>query len=174
MKILSYLSEYMIPILILYVVFMGICEKRNVCEDFTKGAWDGLVMAVKIIPTMIAMLLAVNVLRSSGFLEFAADLFVPLAEKIHFPAPLLPLAIIKAFSGSGASGMLLDIFKEYGADSNIGKTAALMMSSTETIFYTMSLYFVTAGVKKTRYTLPGCLLATIAGIAASAVLAQFY
>lgn len=174
MKILSYLSEFMIPILILYVVSMGICAKRNVCEDFTKGAWDGLVMAVKIMPTMIAMLFAVNVLRASGFLEFTAGLLTPLAEKIHFPAPLLPLSIIKAFSGSGASGMLLDIFKEYGTDSGIGKTAALMMSSTETIFYTMSLYFVTAGVKKTRYTLPGCLLATLAGIAASAVLAQFY
>lgn len=174
MKILSYLSDYMIPVLILYVVSMGIGAKRNVCEDFIKGAKDGLELTVRIMPTMIAMLLAVNVLRASGFLEFLAEFFTPLAEKIHFPAPLLPLSIIKAFSGSGASGLLLDIFKEYGTDSVIGKTAALMLSSTETIFYTMSLYFVTAGIKKTRYTLPGCLLATVAGIAASVVLAKFY
>lgn len=174
MKILSYLSDYMIPVLILYVVSMGISAKRNVCEDFIKGAKDGLELTVRIMPTMIAMLLAVNVLRASGFLEFLAEFFTPLAEKIHFPAPLLPLSIIKAFSGSGASGLLLDIFKEYGTDSVIGKTAALMLSSTETIFYTMSLYFVTAGIKKTRYTLPGCLLATVAGIAASVVLARFF
>lgn len=174
MKILSYLSDYLIPFIIFYVVLKGICKKRNVCEDFSKGAWEGLVLSVKIMPTMIAMLFAVNVLRASGFLELIAEMLTPLAGKIHFPAPLLPLSIIKAFSGSGASGMLLDIYKEYGTDSSIGKIASLMLSSTETIFYTMSLYYVTAGIKKTRFTLPGCLLATGAGIFASVLLAKFY
>lgn len=174
MVLLSYLSEFMIPILIFYIVAMGVCTKRNVYEDFMKGAKDGLSLVIKIMPTMIAMLVAVNVLRASGFLEFVAELLKPLAEKINFPAPLVPLSIIKAFSGSGATGLLLDLFKEYGVDSMIGKIGALMLSSTETIFYTMSLYFVTAGIKKTRYTLAGCLISTLSGILASVLLAPFY
>lgn len=173
MKLLSYLSEFMIPILIFYIVMMGLVAKRNVYEDFMKGAKDGLFLVLKIMPTMIAMLVAVNVLRASGFLEFVASLLTPLAEKINFPAPLLPLAIIKAFSGSGATGLLLDLFKEYGVDSLIGKIGSIMLSSTETIFYTMSLYFVTAGIKKTRYTLAGCVVSTISGIIASVVLANY-
>lgn len=174
MKLLTYLSEYMIPVLIFYIVAMGICGKKNVYEDFMKGAKDGLLLVVKIMPTMIAMLVAVNVLRASGFLEFLAGILKPLAEKINFPAPLLPLAIIKAFSGSGATGLLLDLFKEYGVDSLIGKIGSIMLSSTETIFYTMSLYFVTAGIKKTRYTLAGCLVSTLSGIVASVLLAPFF
>lgn len=173
MKLLSYFSEFMIPILIFYIVAMGVCAKRNIYEDFMNGAKDGLGMVVKIMPTMIALMVAVNVLRASGFLEFLAEFIKPLAEKIYFPAPLVPLAIIKTFSGSGATGLLLDLFKEYGADSGIGKIGALMLSSTETIFYTMSLYFVTTGIKKSRYTLAGCLIATLAGIAASVYMAAY-
>ena len=174
MKLLSYFSEFMIPILIFYIVAMGVCAKRNVYEDFMKGAKEGLGMVVKIMPTMIALMVAVNVLRASGFLNFAAELLKPLAEKIQFPAPLVPLAMIKTFSGSGATGLLLDLFKEYGTDSQIGKMGALMLSSTETIFYTMSLYFVTIGIKKSRYTLVGCFVATLAGIIASVCMASCF
>lgn len=173
MNLLSYLSKYMIPLLIFYIVMMGICAKRNVYEDFMKGAKDGLSLILKIMPTMISLMIAVNVLRASGFLKFVADLLTPFAKNINFPAPLLPLAIIKAFSGSGATGLLLDLFKEYGVDSLVGKIGSIMLSSTETIFYTMSLYFVTVGIKKTRYTLAGCLLATLSGIVASVFLAKY-
>lgn len=173
MKFFAYLSEFMIPILIFYIVAMGVAAKRNVYEDFMKGAKDGLSFVIRIMPTMIAMLVAVNVLRASGFLEMLARLLEPLAEKIGLPAPLVPLAVIKSFSGSGATGLLLDLFKEYGADSMLGKIGALMLSSTETIFYTMSLYFVTNRVQKTRYTLAGCMVSTLAGIAASIVFAAY-
>ena len=174
MNLLSALSEFMIPLLIFYIVLMGICAKKNVYENFMKGAKDGLYLVVKIMPTMIAMLVAVNVLRASGFLEFLAELLMPLAEKMQFPAPLLPLSIIKVFSSSGATGLLLDLFKAYGTDSQFGKIGALILSSTETIFYTMSLYFVTAEIKKTRYTLAGCLVATLSGIVASVMLAKYF
>lgn len=173
MKLLSYLSELMIPILIFYIIAMGVCTKQNVYEDFMKGAKDGMTLIVKIMPTMIAMLVAVNVLRASGFLEFLAELVKPIAEKIYFPAPLVPLSVIKIFSSSGATGLLLDLYKEYGVDSYVGKIGSLILSSTETIFYTMSLYFVTAGIKKSRYTLAGCLVATISGIIASVFLAVY-
>ena len=173
MSLLSYLSEFMIPILIFYIIAMGVCTKQNVYEDFMKGAKDGLTLIVKIMPTMIAMLVAVNVLRASGFLEFLAELSKPLAERMHFPAPLVPLSVIKIFSSSGATGLLLDLYKEYGVDSYVGKIGSLILSSTETIFYTMSLYFVTAGIKKSRYTLAGCLVATVSGIIASVFLAAY-
>lgn len=174
MSLLSLLSDFMIPLLIFYIVAMGLCAKRNVYEDFMKGAGDGLQMVFQIMPTLIALMVAVNVLRASGFLEFVAELFRPLAQRLHFPAPLVPLAIIKAFSGSGATGLLLDLFKEYGADSTIGRIGSVMLSSTETIFYTMSLYFVTAGIKKTRYTLAGCFFSTLVGIIASVFFAAYF
>ena len=174
MRLLSYLSEFMIQILIFYIVAMGLVKKKNVYEDFMKGAKDGLSLVVKIMPTMIAILVAVNVLRASGFLELVSKIVKPLAEKICFPEELVPLSIMKIFSSSGATGMLLDLYKEYGVDSEIGKIGALILSSTETIFYTMSLYCVTVGVKKTRYTLAGCLFATISGIVASVWLAGFF
>ena len=174
MKILTHISELLIPFLIFYIVLMGIRVKKNVYEDFMKGAKDGLYLVVKIMPTMIAMLVAVSALRASGFLDFIAELLTPITEKIKFPAPLLPLSIVKIFSSSGATGLLLDIFKEYGTDSCIGKIGALILSSTETIFYTMSLYFVTAGVTKSRYTLPGCILSSLSGIIASVLLAPYF
>lgn len=173
MQLLTYLSEFMIPMLILYIVLMGLCAKRTIYKDFMKGAKDGLELTFKIMPTMIAMLVAVNVLRASGFLEFLGELLKPMADSLHFPAPLLSLSIIKIFSSSGATGLLLDLLKEYGVDSYIGKIGALILSSTETIFYTMSLYFVTAGIKKTRYTLAGCLVATLSGMIASVFLASY-
>lgn len=174
MNLLSYFSEFMIPILLFYIVLMGIYTKKPVYEEFMKGAKDGLYLVVKIMPTMVAMLLAVNVLRASGLLDFVSEIFTPLAKRLHFPAPLLPLSIVKVFSSSGATGLLVDLLKEYGADSLIGKIGALILSSTETVFYTMSLYFVTAGVTKSRYTLPGCILSSLSGIIASVLLAHYF
>lgn len=169
--LLTILSEWMIPCLILGIVAVGVCRKRNVYEDFMEGAKEGLLLVWKILPTMIALMMAVNVLRASGFLEFIGTVAEPLAKKLHFPAPLVPLAIMKAFSGSGATGLLLDLYKTFGTDSLIGKIASIMLSSTETILYTLSLYFVTIGIKKTRYTLTGCFLATLMGVMASVILA---
>ena len=122
-------------------------------------------------PTLVALMIAVGVLRSSGFLDFLEELFLPVSEYLHFPAQLLPLSFIRMFSSSAATGLVLDIFKNYGTDSYIGLVTSIMMSCTETIFYTMSVYFLAAKVTKTRYTLPGALLATISGIIASVVIA---
>ena len=173
MTFFMYLSEYMIPILIFYIVTAGLLAKKNVYEDFMKGANDGLHIVVKIMPTLIALMVSVNVLRASGFLELVSKILSPLAEWIRFPVSLVPLSIVKCFSGSASTALLLDIFKEYGVDSMVGKIGALMLSSTETIFYTMSLYFVTVGIKKTGYTLAGCLISTLAGMIASVVLAGY-
>lgn len=116
-------------------------------------------------------MVAVGILRASGFLELIANGIGRFTDRIGFPGELVPLTVVKMFSSSAATGLLLDIFKEYGTDSYIGRIASISMSCTETIFYTMSVYYMTARVTKTRYTLTGALLATLAGVTASVVLA---
>lgn len=124
-----------------------------------------------ILPTLVGLMVAVGILRASGFLEWLCALPGDLTEKIGFPSQLLPVTIVRMFSSSAATGLVLDIFKEYGTDSRIGLITSIMMSCTETIFYTMSVYCMAAKVRKTRYTLAGALLATLAGVVASVFLA---
>ena len=168
---LSNISNIIIPVLIFYIVAYGVVNKSNVYEDFVKGAKEGLKTVVGIMPTLVALMTAVGILRASGFLTFLGDLVRPVTEKMGFPAELVPLTFIKTFSSSAATSLVLDIFKNYGTDSLTGLITSIMMSCTETIFYTMSVYFMTAKVRKTRHTLTGALLATAAGIIASVVLA---
>ena len=170
-SVLSNISNIIIPVLIFYIIAYGVASKANVYEDFVKGAKEGLKTVVGIMPTLVALMTAVGVLRASRFLDFLGDLVRPVSERAGFPAELVPLAFIKMFSSSAATGLVLDIFKNYGTDSTVGLITSIMMSCTETIFYTMSVYFLAAKVTKTRYTLKGALLSTVAGIVASVVLA---
>lgn len=144
----------------------------NVYEAFIKGARSGFDIVIRIMPTLIGLMVAVGILRASGFLSFVENLLQPVTQKMGFPSQLVSLTIVKMFSSSAATGIVLDLFKNYGTDSLIGKIASISMSCTETIFYTMSVYFMTAKVTKTRWTLPGALISTIAGIIASVFLAQ--
>ena len=169
--VLSNISNIIIPVIIFYIVAYGVAARSNVYEDFIKGAKDGFYTVVRIMPTLIGLMVAVGVLRASGFLDFLGGLFEGVTSKMGFSSELVPLILIKMFSSSAATGLVLDIFKIHGPDSLIGMTTSIMMSCTETIFYTMSVYFLAAKVTKTRYTLAGALLATLAGVAASIVLA---
>lgn len=169
--VLSNISNIIIPVIIFYIVAYGLSNRCNVYEDFIKGAKDGFHTVIQIMPTLIGLMVAVGVLRASGFLEFFGGLFSGVAGRLGFSAELVPLMLVKMFSSSAATGLVLDIFKNHGPDSLIGLTTSIMMGCTETIFYTMSVYFLAAKVTKTRYTLKGALLATMAGIAASIVLA---
>ena len=170
-RIMLYISDLIVPFLIFYVVVEGLAAKRPVYDDFVKGARDGLKTVVQILPTLVGLMVAVGVLRASGFLEFFGGLIGKITEPMGLPAPIVPLIFIKLFSSSAATGLVLDIFKNYGTDSYIGMMTSILMSCTETCFYTMSVYFMAAKVTKTRYTLAGALTATAAGIAASVVLA---
>jgi len=114
---------------------------------------------------LIGLMTAVGILRASGFLDFLADIIGRFTKYVGFPGELVPLTIVKMFSSSAATGLLLDIFKKYGTDSRLGLIASISMSCTETIFYTMSVYFLVAKVTKTRYTLTGALISTFAGLA---------
>lgn len=169
--VLSNISNIIIPVIIFYIVAYGIANHCNVYEDFIKGAKDGFHTVIQIMPTLIGLMVAVGVLRASGFLEFVGGLFSGITERMGFSSELVPLIFIKMFSSSAATGLVLDIFKNHGPDSLIGLTTSIMMSCTETIFYTMSVYFLAAKVTKTRYTLKGALLSTLAGIVASIILA---
>ena len=170
MQILMYISDLIVPMVIFLVVSYGVLMRVNVYDTFIKGAKSGFFTVIKIIPTLIGLMVAVGVLRASGFLDFLAGFIGKFTKYIGFPGELVPLTIVKMFSSSAATGLLLDIYKEYGTDFTIGLIASISMSCTETIFYTMSVYFMTAKITKTRFTLAGALIATAAGLAASVVL----
>lgn len=167
MSFLLYLSDFLVPAMMLGIVTYGIIMKVNVYDEFITGAKKGFQIVIKIMPTLIGLMTAVGILRASGFLDFLSEWIGKLTSYIGFPSQLVPLTIVKMFSSSAATGLLLDLYKEFGTDSRIGLIASIMMSCTETIFYTMSVYFMAANIKKTRYTLSGALLATMAGIVAS-------
>ena len=170
MEILVFLSEFMVPLAIFYIVGFGVISKRPVFDDFLKGASEGMKTVAGIMPTLIGLMVAVGVLRASGFLEAAADLLAIPAGLLEIPVPLVPVLLVRVISNSAATGLVIDIFKEYGPDSLMGNTVSIMMGCTETVFYTMSVYFMTVGIRKTRWTLPGALAATVAGVAASILL----
>lgn len=170
MQFLMYLSQFILPFLILSIVGYGLMVKVPVYDSFVRGAREGMNTVIKIAPTLVGLMIASGVLRSSGFLDMLASLLDQIIPEQIFPGSLVPLTIIRMFSSSAATGLLLDVYKEFGPDSHTGFLASVMMCCTETIFYTMSIYFMTAGVKKTRYTLGGALTATFAGIAASVLL----
>lgn len=170
-NVLAHISDVIIPILIFFIVGYGYVSKVKVYESFLEGAKDGLKIVVDIVPTLIGLLVAVGMLRASGFFELFGLLFGSLTEKVGLPAQLMPLLVVKMFSSSAATGLVLDIFKNSGPDSYAGTLTSILMSCTETVFYTMSVYFLAAKVTKTRYTLTGALLATLAGTVASVVLA---
>ena len=156
---------YMIPFVLLYVVGNAFLKKRDAYGAFVRGAGEGIHTAFAILPTLVGLMTAVGILRASGFLKWLSDILGRLFAGIGFPVQLVPLAVVRLFSASAATGFLLD--------SKIGIIASLMLSCTETVFYTMSVYFMAAKVTKTRYTLAGALLSVFAGIAASFFLGNF-
>lgn len=173
MDFFVYLSYYMIPLLIFYIVGFGMLQKVDVYQEFVKGAKEGMNTVVELLPTLIGLLMGVGILRTSGALDYLALWLTPIAKLLHFDAELLPVSFIKLFSSSAATGLVLDIFKTHGPDSHLGKTVSVLCSSTETVFYTMSVYLIAAKVKKSRWTLAGGLFSTLVGIVASIWIAQW-
>ena len=172
MQILLYLTDFIVPLVIFGIVGYGLLMKVPVYDTFIKGAKKGFLTVIKIMPTLVGLMVAVGILRASGFLELIANGIGRFTDRIAGTQSVLTKnTVVKMFSSSAATGLLLDIFKEYGTDSYIGRIASISMSCTETIFYTMSVYYMTARVTKMRYTLTGALLATLAGVTASVVLA---
>ena len=172
MNILLTISDFLIPVTVLFIVVFGCLQKVDIYEVFLEGAKEGLQTVVDILPTLIGLIMAVEVVRAGGLLDILVELIRPAADAIGFPAELAPLSIVRLVSSSAATGLLTDLFATYGPDSFPGRSASVMMSCTETVFYTMSLYFLSVGIRKTRYTLPCALLANIVGVFAAVWLVE--
>ncbi len=176
MNIVLFLSNIIIPVLIFYVVMYGLFSKTDIFEAFTEGAADGFKVVINVLPTLIGLMMAIGILRASGFLECVGKVLSPVADILKFPSSLLPLAIVKMFSSSAATGLLTDIYKNFGTDTREGFMASILMCCSETIFYTISVYFAVTGddthkqVTGMRWLLAGAGIATLAGTAACVVI----
>lgn len=168
---MTQVSNFIIPAVIFLVVGFGVLGHVKIYESFLKGASDGLKIVVEIVPTLIGLMMGVGILRASGFFTLLERALAPVAALFGFPAQILSLLTVKLFSSSAATGLVLDVFETYGPDSYPGLITSIVMSCTETVFYTMSVYFLAAKVTKTRYTLTGALLSTAAGTIAGIILA---
>jgi len=167
MKFMLMLSDLMMPMVFVYILLYGFYKKVDVYDTFVEGAKNGMHTIIQIMPTLIGLMVAVGILRASGALDILSNIIAPVSEKIGFPKEAVPLTFMRLVSSSASTGILLDLFKNYGPDSNIGRFVSVMMSCTETVFYTMSVYFMAVKITKTRYTLFGALVANFAGVIAS-------
>ncbi len=166
-SILVWLSSAVLPFSIFYIVGFGVLAKRPVFDDFLTGAKKGMRTTMEIFPTLTALLVSVRILRASGCLDALGAVLKAPAMFFHIPQDLVPVALLRLVSNSAATGLMLDIFKENGPDSPLGVMASLLLSSTETVFYCLSVYFGSIGIQKSRYTLAGALIATGVGMGVS-------
>lgn len=170
----SYMLKGIIPIIILAIVGYGGIKGVKIYECFVEGAKEGVSVCFRIFPYLLAMLLAVTIFRQSGALDLLVRVFKPIMSVIGVPAELVPLIFIKPLSGSGALGVFTETIRQYGVDSKIGLIASILMGSTETIFYTVTVYFGAVGVKKIRHTLWAAIMADITAIIISVTLVNLY
>ncbi len=165
--VLKTVSVFTIPAFIAFILIYGHIRGVAVYETFVEGAKDGLTTAFRIIPYLVAMFVAIGIFRSSGAMGFVIKVLSPVLNFIGLPPEVLPLVIMRPMSGAASTGILAELLQAYGPDSYIGRTASTIMGSTETIFYTLSVYYGSVGVRNIRYTLAAGLLADAAGILAS-------
>lgn len=156
---MSKASEFVIPVIVVFIMLYALFKKTDIFPSFTKGAQSGIKIVLDILPSLVALITAIEMFAASGALEILTSFLSPAAKMLGIPAELTPLAILSPVSGSGSLGMFENILKYFGPDSFIGRTACIMMGSTETTFYTMTVYYSSAGIKKTRHTLPCALCA---------------
>lgn len=153
------ITDFILPSLVILIILHGAFKGINVFDEFVKGAKSGFTTILDITPSLIALLLCVNMLSASGGLDVVCSLVSPLTTLLGIPKEIIPLAILSPVSGSGALGMYENILKSFGPDSYIGRCASVIMGSTETTFYAITLYYGSINVKKTRHTLPSALCA---------------
>jgi spore maturation protein B len=158
------ISNWILLLFIVGIPLYGAYKKIAVFDVFVEGAKQGFATSLSIVPYLIAMLVAIGMLRASGFFELMSQMLAPLLSAIGMPSELLPLALIRPFSGSASIGIMAELIHENGGNSQIAKTAATMMGSTETTFYVIAVYFGAIGIKRTRYAIPAGLLADLTGI----------
>ncbi|WP_284703604.1 spore maturation protein [Clostridium swellfunianum] len=160
----NYLLTSIIALIIMAIVVYGMVKKVKVYECFVEGAKEGLTICLRIFPFLLAMLVAIAVFRESKALDYFIALVKPAVKLIGLPPEVVPLVLIKPLSGSGALGVLSDILIKHGPDSFIGRLSSVIMGTTETIFYTLTVYFGAVNIKKIRHTLWAAILADITAV----------
>ncbi len=153
------ISDYIIPCVVVLIIINGVFKGVNVFDEFIIGAKNGFKIIYTITPSLIALIFAIELMKASGGLEVLCSFLSPVTSFLGIPQQLTPLTILSPISGSGSVGMFESILKDSGPDGFIGRCASVMMGSTETTFYTMTLYYGTVNIKKTRHTLPSALCA---------------
>ncbi len=167
------MTDYIVPILLLVAALMALRKKENAYDLLLTGAADGLKLLITLIPALIALLTAVTMLRASGAVSVISGYLRPVFGFFGIPPETAILVLIRPISGSAALAVGADLMAQHGVDSQIGRTVAVMLGSTETTFYTVSVYFGAAGIKKTRYTIPAALIADLTGFLVASLTARF-
>ena len=157
------MTDYIVPLILLLTSLLALHKKENAYDILLEGGAQGLRLLVSILPALVLLLTAVHMLKASGVMELLSHLLAPLLSFFGIPPETAMLVRIRPISGSAALAVGADLMKQYGVDSPIGRTAAVMLGSTETTFYTISVYFGAAGIRKTRYTIPAALIADLTG-----------
>ena len=169
------MSDYIVPAILLATSLLALYRKENSYDILLNGAAEGMRLLVSIVPALILLLTAVTMLKASGAMEVISNVIAPAFQFFGIPPETALLVLVRPISGSAALAVGADLMAQYGVDSQIGRTAAVMLGSTETTFYTISVYFGAAGIQKTRYTVPAALLADFTGFfMASLTVRLFY
>ena len=170
---LEAISVWAVPLVVAGVPLYALTRKVKVYPVFVEGAKEGFQVAVRVIPPLVAVVVALGMLRASGAMDGLAALLAPLTYRIGIPASVLPMVLVRPLSGGAALGVVADVLRSEGADSYAGRLASVMAGSTETTFYVLAVYFGAVGVTRYRQALPAALLADLAGFAASVVAVRF-
>ena len=168
------ITDYIVPLLLLACSILALRKKENTYDLLLQGGREGLKLVVSLILTLVMLLTAVTMLRSSGAMELIGSLLSPVFRFFGIPEETALLVLIRPISGSAALSVGTELMAEYGVDSLVGRTAAVMLGSTETTFYTISVYFGAAGIKKTRYTIPAALIADFTGFFMAALTVRLF
>lgn len=162
------IASLLIPLLLTAAALWALRKRIDVYDALTAGAAEGLLVLARIAPSLIALLTAVYMLRASGALTLLTRLLTPVLERLGIPPETAALLLVRPVSGSGALAVGSQIMEQYGPDSAVGRTAAVMLGCSETTFYTVAVYFGAAGIRRTRYTIPAALTADLAAFVAAA------
>lgn len=171
---MSYISSLIIPLTVALIITFGFIKKVPVFDMFLQGVKDGIMSTYSMAPSLIGLIVAVNMLSASGAFDLLANLIAPAANFLGFPSEIMPLAVLRPVSGSGALAVLNSILTDCGADSFAGRVASVMMGSTETTFYAITVYYGAVGIKKIRHTLFAALSADLTGIIMSVLTVNLF
>lgn len=167
------MTDYIVPLLLLVVSVLALRKQEDAYGLLLEGAADGLKLLITLIPTLILLLTSITMLRASGAIDWISRLLAPAFSLFGIPSETAILVLIRPFSGSAALAVGTELMTQYGVDSVIGRTAAIMLGSTETTFYAISVYFGAAGIRRTRYTIPAALIADFTGFFMASLTARF-